>query len=343
MKRDRISIGVRVKERELEPGVNLLTTISIFLILLVHIDEYVGLSTRKLTVLPLHGFYVPVFAVGAFVFLSGFKLINSNSNRATGLFLINRFLRIFPLFYLSLVMYTIFMKTALTPLRFAALLGGAHLLFPRLLGNDIPSLWFIGLIGIYYLLFIPLRRHIDKTGRFLLISSVVYSILLLLQTGTETAGYVLEPRVALYFPYFAAGMFAGSRYRKLKPFVPFLVVLVPGVLSVIIAGLALAPWITEYWIVFNNAFLLPINLILILLIIQVDLPSLLSLFVSVLSYSSYCAFLFHRPLWVGFMLLVPKFGSRDALVYYGAVPLVFSFSYLVQKGYDTLLAKIKAR
>lgn len=343
MKRNHVSIGVRIKERALEPGVNLLTTISIFLILLVHIDEYVDLSTRKVTLLPLHGFYVPVFAVGAFVFLSGFKLINSSSNRTAGLFLINRFLRIFPLFYLSYAMYRIFMNTTLTPLRFVAFLGGAHLLFPRLLGNDIPSLWFIGLIGIYYLLFFPLRKHIGKTGSFLLVSAAVYLVLLLLQVGTETTGNILEPRVALYFPYFAAGILAGSRYRKLKPLIPFLIVLVPGLLSVIIAGLGLAPWITEYWIMFHNAFLLPINLVLILLIIQIDLPPLLSRFVSVLSYSSYCAFLFHRPLWVGSMLLLPKVGWRNALVYYGAVPLVFSASYLIQKGYDTLLAKIRSR
>jgi hypothetical protein len=96
MKRDRISIGVRVKERELEPGVNLLTNISIFLILLVHIDEYVGLSTRKLTVLPLHGFYVPVFAVGAFVFLRDSSLLTPTQIVQPDYFLLTGFSESFP-------------------------------------------------------------------------------------------------------------------------------------------------------------------------------------------------------------------------------------------------------
>ena len=102
--------------------------------------------------------------MGSFVFVSGFGLYlnpnNRNFNTAKKLltFLKKRFLRIFPIYWIAIVLFIIFVGYLnIDPLYLLFHFLGMQILVTPYFGPPMLTLWFIGIIVIFYLIYIVLK------------------------------------------------------------------------------------------------------------------------------------------------------------------------------------------
>ncbi|MGL6135903.1 MAG: acyltransferase family protein, partial [Planktothrix sp.] len=140
-------------------------TIGIFMILAHHLPKYyLGLQVLDQDKIDINllSFYElnRYFSLGLFVFISGY-LINQKrkrflNSRSLLKFLYKKFIRVFPLYYLALIAF-IYMYQVFDPVSIIIHILGLQLLFVSDTFSALPTLWFIGLIVIYYSLFMILN------------------------------------------------------------------------------------------------------------------------------------------------------------------------------------------
>jgi len=162
-------------------------------------------------------------AMGSFVFASGFGLYLNPNNREInsvkkGLtFLKKRVLRIFPLYWVALVLFLFFLDyLRINPFYLLAHIFGMQLVVAPEFGAPILTLWFIGAIVLYYLTYIAL----NLVGSIKRIIPVSIAILLLFGLLNGFLGLV-EYRFFLYYFMFiagiaAAGFFTSPYYEIIK-------------------------------------------------------------------------------------------------------------------------------
>ncbi len=309
---------------------DLLRALAILYILMFwHLDDYVGN--------PWHYPFTEMVTYGAlniFVYISSFLLTLKHGElksfeMVVG-FLKKRVLRIYPLYFLAVIIfYWLFDLT-----RYELL--SALFLVNMLTGASIATLWFIGLIFFYYLVlaFILYRFSWRKF--------VVISLLFLGSTGTIfiLTGQ-LDKRVVLYFPAFVLGIITGKQedIRELVSGVPFTVAsffaaagmlagyylflndwstdlgklsLYCGGFFLILPACELARWFSGRWKV--NVF-------------------------SFLSYASFCMYLSHRIIYYLLLVIFRPQGEFFVLTYLliVGVPIVILVSSLLQYGNDYLM------
>ena len=269
-------------KRIYEDGIHLLTTISILIILWYHHIEYV---TKPIYDIP-QGLNdaLASFAIGSFVFISGFKLINSNRSILAVRYIQNRFLRIFPLYYVALLIFALLLRYPMSWEKLFIQLFGGQLIFPLAFGPFLPTLWFVGLISFYYFLFLLLRLFCDSKIKYIFVSSTLYLILFILSTNPLTANRIIDPRLCLYFPYFVFGIYFGKYTANLGRY---------ALLTVLIYVVAFAA--PNILLPFSHLFFW--HILIILAVIQTKLIKIVRKPIVFISFSSYASYLFHRPIW----------------------------------------------
>ncbi|MFW9801306.1 MAG: acyltransferase [Candidatus Thorarchaeota archaeon] len=162
-------------------------------------------------------------AMGSFVFASGFGLYLNPNNRELNstkkilAFLKKRVLRIFPLYWIALVLFLFFLDyLSINPFYLLAHIFGLQILVAPEFGAPILTLWFIGVIVLYYVTYIILNL-VCSIKRIIPVSIAVLLFFVLLN---GVFGLV-EYRFFLYYlmfiaGIFAAGFFASSYYDRIK-------------------------------------------------------------------------------------------------------------------------------
>ncbi|MBY8983423.1 MAG: acyltransferase [Candidatus Lokiarchaeota archaeon] len=325
------------------PELDILRIISILIVvILIHIpndyaysfyidlDQYTGFYLHTL------GIHV---AMGSFAFISGFGLYLNKKNRnintfeKLGAFLKKRFFRIFPLYWVALILFIIFL--GYSNMDFMYLLAhvmGLQIMVAPIFGPPILTLWFIGIIVIYYLIFI----FLSFLGSIKRIIPASIAILFLFAFLNMFFGLV-EYRFFYYYLIFIAGIIAANiytspQYNRIKEriinrqkVIPLIIALGVAVLSLI-----LYQFLTQYcFSTFNSEYgtthlrlildqnpgfiesaiaILSVDMIIMTYIVfiisschflivafRLLLPKWnIGLIFSIIAYSTYCVYLFHR-------------------------------------------------
>ena len=282
------------------------------------------------------GIYV---AMGSFVFVSGFGLYlnpnnrNLNSSSRIFTFLKKRFIRIFPLYWIAIILFLFFVGYLdINPFYLLFHLLVLQIIVAPLFGPPMLTLWFIGIIVIYYLIYIVLNQF--DSLKWIIPASI--AILFFFVFLNWIFGLV-ENRFFLYYLLFIFGIITAlvytspkyyqvkERLSKIRPPVLLLIPLFAAILGYIaftfLSEFCYSYFISQYgtynlhfiWELNLNFFqlaqaILLINLIIISFIIfAISLSNLIFrgfglvfstdkilLAVSMTAYATYAVYLFHR-------------------------------------------------
>ncbi|MFX1570889.1 MAG: acyltransferase family protein [Promethearchaeota archaeon] len=278
-------------------------------------------------------------SMGSFVFVSGFGLyLNKNyrniktTEKLFG-FLKKRFLRIFPLYWIALILFVLFLGYSNMDFLFLlAHVFGIHMIVAPIFGEPMLTLWFIGIIVIYYLIFVVLSST-GSIKRLIPTSLVILFLFAILNIYTG----LVEYRFFYYYLLFVLGIisaniYTSSQYTQIKEFIrkknkffpliiAFGIALLSFVIYIILTQFTFSYFISEYGIEHLHMIfdLQPgiiesaVALLLVDLLIVIYLVFIVSLFYFILSslklllpkrnvasifstiaYSTYCVYLFHR-------------------------------------------------
>jgi hypothetical protein len=325
------------------PQLDILRIISILIVVvLIHIpNDYAYSFYMDLD--PYIGFLLHTsgidIAMGSFVFISGFGLYlnednrNINTSRKAFTFLKKRFVRIFPLYWVALILFIFFLGyTNLDPLYLLAHFFGMQMIVAPLYSPPILTMWFIGIIVIYYLIFLVLS-FLGSIKRIIPASIVI----LLLFACLNIFYGLMEYRFFTYYLIFvlgilAAHIYSSTQYSHLKEKIIKIHKTIPLIIAFVITSFGLLIYLNLSQYIFNAFNMeygtshLPLILdqnpgiiesanaiLLIDLLIVVYLFFIISLFHFVIkglrllfsnrkvglifgtiAYSTYCVYLFHR-------------------------------------------------
>ena len=199
---------------------DLLRIVSILIVvILIHIPNdyaysfYMDLDSYLGYLLHTSGIYV---AMGSFTFISGFGLYLNENNRninnveKLSKFLKKRFFRIFPLYWIALALFVFFLGYSnLNPLYILAHIFGIQMIVAPLYGPPILTLWFIGIIIIYYLIFLVL----SYSGSIYRILPISIAILFFFAFLNIFFGLV-EYRFFFYYLPFILGIIIANLYTS---------------------------------------------------------------------------------------------------------------------------------
>ena len=345
------------------PVFDWMRSIAIFIILIHHLPDY------TLRIYDLNNFGIPLdlsrasslnahLGLGLFVFISGY-LINSKKAifrdlQEIKLFLQLKFVRIFILYYFACIYFFVFINDGSYGLiEIAIHVSGLQLLAKSANMPPMATIWFVGLIVVYYAVFVILKStFLNRSVRISFFICVPILFFLLDRSFDLT-----DERLFLYYPTFFAGVFC-VEFDLPKRQLWQRTSMVANVLFIAAILCFFANF--QYFSAAQEGlnFLLRCLLLNVLTIAfamsAYNLCQWLSksvagfnIRIQSFAYASYCMYLFHRPI---FHLLetvneviaaqFPSgYGDLSQLLLMVVVgfPLVFGLSYLGQSAYDNLL------
>lgn len=218
------------------PEMDILRALAILLIVLGHLHDALALGSNpiisiSMAFLAISRDYIVALGLALFFFISGFVIYRSNPNTATRtdvvIFFKKRVLRIFPLYWIALVVYffvfdVLPLKTAFItynplanwflpflsvsyPITDVAIFAlGLQGVLLRFVTHPMPGLWFIGVVLIYYVIYPLINNTSPNRRKFIVNSVVLFGLLLIVQQLTHS----VEPRLFTYYGTFVGGIFA---------------------------------------------------------------------------------------------------------------------------------------
>lgn len=293
-------------------------------------------------------------AVGGFLFLSGYKLAIAKRSEPAREFLLKRFLRIYPLYFLSVVLFSLTVYPHINGERptfgnFAIHALALQAWLPNFYQNNYLTIWFVSNLLFCYFMFILLRRYLSNTGDFsLAVLVIVLSINLIKIVSLNL--YKIEMfsgHFDTYFLFFAFGMLLSRQHEQSatcarKRFFFSFLILITCAVSFVFMNLFLSPNEPSYPIierVFVLGFTLPTFYLLLRMPIQESLSTRLAYTINYVGSASFCVFLFHRPIWTVMYEFTPEKSYLQSLFILGlGIPLIFIFSYQVQSFYNSKIS-----
>ena len=316
---------MRTRNRTLDVG-------RAFCVLLIvglhHVYDYVP---RLASVVPRNPERLATFAALAFFFMvSGFLLAGRTEIHRfsdTLSFWKRRLVRILPLYLLALFLLPFPCSHAIRILS----VFGINNFLPGIDGKNIPTLWFVSQIVVYYLVLPGLLAlsHLEK--RFLVVFSIA-GLELLFFLGHLEFGW--DCRLWWFFPCFAAGVMLSKiderHFQKSSIPLALLFFLLGGRFFL---GGADSAWFKIPFLLCGGATIYLVSIVT-LRVLPVFFP-----FFRTVAYSSFAAYLFHRPLYsVASQWISVSGTTRVIQMVFLVVPSVFVLSYLIQSVYDSLVA-----
>jgi len=338
--------------------------LAIFIILFHH------LTTYSFNFYDLNNFGIPLnlselnqlnryLGLGLFVFLSGY-FINIKEKDFLDVtilksFFYKRFLRIFPLYYLAIpsfiYMYRLFDISAIVTQLF-----GLQLLLSSPSNRPFPTLWFIGILVFYYSLFVIFKISLSLQSSVIknMCCASLFLLLPIIVILIHKEFNLMDLRILIYYPIFWFGVFCSetnflekkNKYLWLLFLPLFVGVQLIFLYNYLVNSIELLGFLEKTYIV---------NLMIISSVILIyDLCKSFFLFyqkseikiIKIISYSSYCIFLFHRPIWFTIGKINDDFLKISDLniiliinIFLG-IPLIVLLSNVLQSNYDKLVSKI---
>ena len=235
-----------------------------------------------------------------------------------------RCVRLLPLFLVALMLlpYAV-------PFRLRLLsVVGANNFLPGIADHNVPTLWFVSVIVLFYFLFPGLRAILGAPAR----AVVCVAVEAALHAGAHRWGW--DPRLWWYFPSYAAGILAiGLDERALFRISLFLAAGFAGILLFAPFRPSEIPVATAFCgagVLFTAAS-------------GVARIRPLGPLLSFVAYASMAMYLFHRPVYhfARDLGLPPDGPARLAVLFGVCVPVVILVGWLVQRGYDRLVALLQ--
>ncbi|NMC36091.1 acyltransferase [Candidatus Beckwithbacteria bacterium] len=325
-------------------AINILTSLLIFCVLFLHRGFY----TMKFISVSNFGFNaLAYFAVGGFIFLSGYKLTKSKLQNSFTAFWKNRFTRIYPLYLLAIISYVLIIYSTASWQEIVKHLLLIQIFIPHLLGQNFLTLYFVGLIFAYYLFFSLTKSLLKKPLLFLLAYGIAMTSIVGAAFLTRNSWQLIEPRLILYLTMFAGSMLFAYYEEFLPKAKPFIIAL-----SFIIPILCLLLLKHHSLLEPAHFFAKPgfITLIIAPIFISfyygfINLPfkkNRLTQAAAYISQASFAMFLFHRPIWELMKKIYPTYCFTQWLFILGlGIPLIIIVSAQIQNSYTKLLGKLQ--
>ena len=330
---------------------DVLRVIGMALILYSHSTAYLGWSPRVNWLLPHPG----AVGLSIFFFLSGFLLKRSLMGREHQFdiltFLKSRSIRIIPLYWIAILAFILVFHfwQLFHPYNFEPLVGTVltHAfalqlaIHPRV--PEIPTLWYVGALIPYYLLFaISARLNLI---RFLAVNLLTLGVLYGLKFALQSADIALiDMRLLIHFPTFLIGVCCARfdynleflKKNKLAIFISSTVLAVVylqlvGYSGTLLNKLDLTPVNITYY---GYCLLWAISFISLAYVIS-PLAKRIPSVIAFLSVTSYPIYLFHRPLYGIFYSIVtatlsPSVVTRTILFPVATLVLIGISYYFIQ-------------
>lgn len=317
---------------------DILRALAILMLMFHHSGAY-GLS---LFGRPLEGLnpYFEGILLGIFFFISGYFAERSfqKKNEGSIRFFFSRMLRVYPPYLLALVLYIFVLGISFKKRDLLVYLAGAQFFFAPNYAKPVVTIWYIGAIILFYLIFGILLANMRAAKPLVIGSALVFAAAYALHQWT---GY-LDERFFKYFIVFLAGILL-ARPQRFTGWLSGENVLAKFALALsatFIFSLTLELSSTSPFYIFGVVFfILSWVVLLFALASMVKVPFVLKL-AGVISYASFFTYLLHRPLWEWLtnVFSVEPFQSQ---VFFKMIPasiIVFILAYYLQHGYDGLLA-----
>jgi peptidoglycan/LPS O-acetylase OafA/YrhL len=324
------------------------------------------------------------FGLSLFLFISGYVIQRNNPlidsrNKAMN-FLKKRVLRIYPLYWLALAaFFALGIGSEYTPQTISTAIieicGAQGLLAPRFLPIPTITLWFVGVILLYYLVYLSIAPFSCDAKQMALAMTGVFVFFVIVRI---TLG-IIDFRFFAYYGLFVAGVVA-SKYNMLyradvKRLHTGLAVLLFVIAMVVIAASFhfATPTLSNIYDILstiNNAQVINFSSSMVLVIVLYTALALVFIYATVsiarlvvpslsknewklviaLSFSSYAVYLFHRPFYyvlsnsvVGIFHLSAVSVVTIYIVFVLGLPLLFLLCYVIQSTENDLVAWIKMR
>ena len=336
-------------------AVDLLTTVFVFTVLLMHHREYTTDYFQPLSSYPIEPF-LQKMAVGGFLYLSGFKLAHSKSSQSNRQFVANRLVRLYPLYLLALVVFSLTefrlvndydLPTAANVIKHVL---GLQSVLPGVFGRDYPTLWFVSVLLLCYAFFIVTHRLLLKPRVFFMSLLLAFlAIQILRSTGARFDLTLFREGFGVYLGFFALGMWVSHAYTTLRNINGAYLMLL-GVLSTFallfmynVIDASEANW----YVSLSISVLILASTVPFFLLVQdayagASVPIPIGRGLRWISYSSYTIYLFHRPVWSQMAALWSERSSYQWLFIVGlGVPIILVLAFLIQKKYDALVVRLR--
>ena len=317
------------------------------ILLFLHHGGLYGVEVLHMSIKFLQPF-IGYFIIGAFIFLAGYlsavtikKYPKSDRFR----YLKSRFLRIYPPYLVALVLFILLLEVRVSLSELIVHILGLQILLAPLVGTPIFTLWFVGMILLFFYQFFFLQLEVES------MSSLVLSIVLILGGSILLNRWfqLFEYRYFIFFPIFAVGILCErtqilpvlmtSRFMLMDKLILFLL----GTIFMALTNNQTGMSLTVISVLGTDLFILTSILLVLSLAKKVaDAKIGLNLF-TFISVSSYFAFLFHRPIWMILTSFI-DFRSHNLLFLYTVIigtPIVIFVSYHLQKTYNYILEFLK--
>ena len=336
---------------------DILRCVFIIFILISHVDTYWFRYYCELELTGLFDcefrFIDRFFAISGFLgffMLSGFVLTHRHINERKlhyFEFLKKRILRIFPLYYIAIILFILLGNEISLRDLILHILGLQSLFYGV---KTLPALWFVGTIFEFYLIFPILLRLLKKRELYFWFFCIMLCVGFIVPCLFHDVIYVN----IYHFIAFISGIYLAKIYKNLRgedlrwtAGLFSLLLFSMGITTLYIlytvkymrhmkAKYMLMGTIDIYMLIWN-IMIVSFFIILLLLFERLNLQnSNFEKLMFYLSYSSYGMFLFHNAIW---MLILKIYAPGDMfirgiLLIFLGIPLIFAFSYTMQKGYD---------
>ncbi|MFH1096365.1 MAG: acyltransferase family protein [Candidatus Desantisbacteria bacterium] len=301
------------------------------------------------------------FGLGIFIFISGF-LLEFNNQGIKGFkgvvnFLSKRYIRIIPLYFIAYCCFIFLFRNTIDHLNFFSILVhllGLQVILSSKYCDPVQTLWYVGLILGYYYIF----TIISQCGNSKIRMSVVICLIVVLWLLGKMFLGIGDYRFILYLPVFISGIISArtellekiNLKRFLFSFFSLVVIATMYIVFIYPKTVLFIPAKPALFSKISFADIIILNVIMFLTVINAYFLSKLSKnikqskFIGFISYSSFCVYLFHRPiLTILLQIYCPADKSLKALyVIFCGLPLVLIAGYFIQKQYDSFfLPKIK--
>jgi peptidoglycan/LPS O-acetylase OafA/YrhL len=336
---------LRYNHSELNP-VHVINSLLISIVLYLHHSSYTNNYFSILTKYHINGL-LQKFAIGGFFFFSGLKISISYFDYKITSFAINRFLRIYILYLVSLIIasFTLypFLNNGLYPTinNFIFHVLCIQTIFPNYYQHNYHTLWFVSILMYCYLLFIILRNDIPNLKKFIvkLISIIVLISTVSLYTFDKTYK-IFSFDFSVYLLFFSIGMLASRYTISTKNIYCFAIGLIGNILLFIIYNKIVINTWYEYLVYLSFIILSNLALFKLLCVCvkSINFTKDIKRIISYYSFASFCIFLLHRSIWSIMAYIYPK-GTLLQWVYiiFLGIPIIVYCSHLMQRCFNLII------
>ncbi|THB75664.1 MAG: acyltransferase [Desulfobulbaceae bacterium] len=294
----------------------------LFIVAYVHLFNYTDAFPGHMTLL----FEKLLSTVlGVFVLVSGYLSgLRYTRDGSPIIYYKKRLIRIYPLFVISMLLFCMIGMVTWSECM-------QSLWLVTVIKGPLPyTLWFVIVLMIYTLTTPLLLSRDLGSFDFTLRSFLLFLFVLVLATMLPT----LDLRLLKYLPCFLCGLFVGSKKRSVLTGNQIVMLVRLYLISVILSLIDVENLIVDTVLQIPQLTFSALVVFEVVRKCESLLPSLSV--IRTLSYSSFCIYLCHRPVFhVGEVIYPSTTGITQILyLYLVMIPVIFCLSYAIQKLYD---------